>query len=95
MRDMKGRYTRGIELASLEESMREEYEAAFLPSMRGIRDALVEGETLEHFSWTDIRDVLPDVLSDIRVREIDGTAKDACLMKIQAFVRNKSHRSAF
>uniref|UniRef100_UPI0040486FA8 Z1 domain-containing protein n=1 Tax=Yoonia sp. TaxID=2212373 RepID=UPI0040486FA8 len=77
VRDMKGRYTRGIELASLEESMREEYEAAFLPGMRGIRDALVEGETLEDFSWTDIRDVLPDVLSDIRVREINGTAKDA------------------
>ena len=77
VRDMKGRYTRGIELTSLEESMREEYEAAFLPGMRGIRDALVEGETLEDFSWTDIRDVLPDVLSDIRVREINGTAKDA------------------
>ena len=77
VRDMKGRYNRGIELASLEATMREEYETTFLSGMREIRDALVEGETLEDFSWTDIREVLPDVLSDIRVREINGTAKDA------------------
>ena len=77
VRDMKGRYTRGIELADLEKSMRKEYAETFLPGMRGIRDALVEGETLEDFSWTDVRDVLPDVLSDIRVREINGRAKDA------------------
>jgi hypothetical protein len=77
VRDLKGRYTRGIEIENLEASMREEYEKTFLPGMKGIRSALVEGETLEDFSWADIRGVLPDVLSDIRVREINGTAKDA------------------
>ncbi|EAQ23563.1 Z1 domain-containing protein [Roseovarius sp. 217] len=77
VRDLKGRYTRGIELEDLEASMRKEYEKTFLPGMQGIRYALVEGETLEDFAWADIRAVLPDVLSDIRVREINGTAKDA------------------
>lgn len=77
VRDLKGRYTRGIELAALEASMRQEYENIFRPSMQGIRSALVEGEKLEDFPWADIRVVLPDVLSDIRVREINGTAKDA------------------
>lgn len=77
VRDLKGRYTRGIELENLEASMRTEYEETFLPGMQGIRSALVEGETLEDFSWADIRAVLPDLLSDIRVREINGTAKDA------------------
>lgn len=77
VRNLKGRYTRGIELESLEASMRTEYQETFLPGMQGIRSALVEGETLEDFSWADIRAVLPDVLSDIRVREINGTAKDA------------------
>lgn len=77
LRDLKGRYTRNIELAALEASMRMEYEGTFVPGMRMIRVALVEGETLEDFSWPDIRAVLPDVLSDIRVREINGTAKDA------------------
>ncbi|MDW9830843.1 endonuclease [Sinorhizobium meliloti] len=77
VRDLKGRYTRGIELAHLEGGMRKEYEETFLTGMQGIRAALVEGETLEDFSWSDIRAVIPDVLSDIRVREINGTAKDA------------------
>ena len=77
LRDLKGRYTRGIELAALEASMRMEYEERFLPGMQRIRVALIEGETLEDFSWSDIRANLPDVLSDIRVREINGTAKDA------------------
>lgn len=77
VRDLKGRYTRGIELAELEAFMRKEYEETFLPGMQRIRSALVEGETLEDFSWADIRAVLPNVLSDIRVREINGSAKDA------------------
>lgn len=77
VRELKGRYTRSIELAELEAFMRKEYEESFLQGMQGIRSALVEGETLEDFSWSDIRAVLPDVLSDIRVSEINGTAKDA------------------
>ncbi|KZS49636.1 Z1 domain-containing protein [Rhizobium anhuiense] len=77
LRDLKGRYTRGIDLTVLEVSMQSEYETVFLPGMRKIRAALVEGEMLEDFGWSDVRTVLPDVLSDIRVREINGTAKDA------------------
>ena len=77
LRDLKGRYTRGIDLAELEASMRVEYETVFLPGMRRIRSSLVEGECLQDFEWSDLRAVLHDVLSDIRVREINGTAKDA------------------
>lgn len=77
VRNMKGRFTRGIELAELEASMCKEYQDTFVPGMQAIRSALVEGETLTDFSWDDLRAVLPDVLSDIRVREINGTAKDA------------------
>ncbi|SFK87472.1 Z1 domain-containing protein [Methylocapsa palsarum] len=77
VRDLKGRYSRGIELANLEASMRKEYEEIFLLDMQRIRYAFVEGEVLEDYSWAAIRAVLPDVLSDIRVREINGTAKDA------------------
>jgi hypothetical protein len=66
-----------MDVLSIELSMQQEYQEKFLPGMQRIRDALVEGETLEDFSWEDVRAVLPDVLSDIRVREINGTAKDA------------------
>jgi hypothetical protein len=77
VRDLKGRFTRGIELAELEAFMCKEYEETFLPGMQRVRSALVEGEVLEDFSWADIRSALPDVLSDIRVREINGSAKEA------------------
>lgn len=77
VRNMKGRYTRGIDLSELEAEMKNEYELVFLPGMRKIRTALVEGEELKDFEWKSIRTVLPDVLSDIKIREINGTAKDA------------------
>ena len=76
VRNLKGRYTRGLQLADLEAFMRKEYEESFKPSMRRIRVALVEGETLGDFSWENVREILPDILSDIRVREINGTAGD-------------------
>ncbi len=77
LRYLKGRYSRRIDLGNLEASMREEYEATFLPGMQRIRESLVEGEALEDFAWVEIAAALPDVLSDIRVRQINGTAKDA------------------
>ena len=77
LRDLKGRYTRNIDLPALEDSMRTEYEKVFQPGMQKIRSALVEGETLDDFAWSEVRAVLPDILSDIRVREINGSAGDA------------------
>lgn len=77
VRGLKGRYTRSIDLQPLEYSMREEYETTFVPGMQRIRTALVQGEALEDCTWEQIRSVLPSVLSDIRVREINGRAKDA------------------
>lgn len=74
---LKGRYKRNIDLSDLENSMKTEYETAFKPGMHSIRDALVEDEKLDDFAWDEVRPVLPDVLSDICVREINGTAKDA------------------
>lgn len=77
LRGLKGRYTRGIDLVELEAAMRSEYESVFLPEMDRIRSEFVEGERLTDFEWNDLFAILPDVLSDIRVREINGTAKDA------------------
>ena len=57
--------------------MRVEYEESFRPGMTRIRTELVEDEKLSDFAWDEIREVLPDVIADIKVREINGTAKDA------------------
>lgn len=77
VRDLKGRYTRGIELRELEALMEKEYSETFLPGMQKIRLNLVEGEDFKDYTWGEVRSVLPDILMDIRVREINGTAKDA------------------
>lgn len=77
VRALKGRFTRGIDLAATELIMRADYEQRFLPSMRWIRDTLVPDERHADFSWSQLREVLPEVISDIKVREINGSAKDA------------------
>lgn len=83
VRAMKDRFVRGIDLESLEAEMREEYETRFQPGMAQVRETLFVGqdeaelETMPDVSWEEIRDLLPDILSDIDVREINGSAKDA------------------
>lgn len=77
VRNLRGRYQRGIDLKEIESLMRAEYERKFRPGMLRIRTDLIEHEKLADFSWEQIREVLPDVISDIKVREINGTAKDA------------------
>jgi hypothetical protein len=57
--------------------MREHYEHRFQPGMVRIRDALIPDEKLADFAWGQVREVLPEVISDIKVREINGSAKDA------------------
>jgi hypothetical protein len=77
VRELRGRYQRGIDLAEIESMMRSEYEEKFRPGMARIREDLCEDEKLPDFTWAQIREVLPDVIADIKVREINGTAKDA------------------
>lgn len=77
VRDMRGRFTRNIDVVELDRLMKEEYETTFLPDMRRIRSEFGENDHFHDFGWKELRDVLPNVLSDIKVREINGTAKDA------------------
>lgn len=77
VRTLRGRFTRGIDLADTERMMREDYEHRFQPGMARIRDALIPDEKLADFAWGQVREVLPEVISDIKVREINGSAKDA------------------
>jgi hypothetical protein len=82
-RHLKDRYTREIDLDDLEAEMREEYETRFRPGMADVRETLFTDADESELSgmsdpeWEEILEVLPDVLSDIEVREINGSAKDA------------------
>ncbi|CAM9288725.1 unnamed protein product [Ectocarpus sp. 12 AP-2014] len=78
VRRMRQRITRNIGAKDIQFQLRRLWEEDFLP----IRDQVAELSPAEECppmmpSWDEIYAVLPDVLSDIEVRSINGTAKDA------------------
>jgi hypothetical protein len=75
---MRQRITRGVDDAALLLQLRSLWESDFVPTCERIALGMQEaGDALRVPGWGEIADVLPDVLSDIRVKIINGTAKDA------------------
>jgi hypothetical protein len=77
VRHMKRRYERNLELAELDALMQADYETRFRPDMARVRDAFPDVPQGEDVAWDELRAILPSVLQDIDVREINGSAKDA------------------
>lgn len=78
VRRMRQKITRGIDADALLAQLRKLWEDDLLP----IRDQVADLSPVEERppampSWDEILSVLPDVLDDIEVRSINGTAKDA------------------
>lgn len=78
VRRMRQRISRGIGAEETLSHLRELWEADFLP----VRDQVAELSPEEECpppmpDWKEVLAVLPDVLEDIDVRSINGTAKDA------------------
>ncbi len=78
VRRMRQRIRRGIGAEELLAQLRRLWDEDFLP----VRDQVAELSTDEERpsvmpSWDEIHAVLPDVLDDIKVRPINGKAKDA------------------
>lgn len=77
VRHMRQRFQRNIDLADLEETFRRQWCDDFGPASRRISEAFPDSAPPTDHSWSDIRAALPEVLADISVRQINGTAKDA------------------
>jgi len=78
VRRMRQRISRGIGAEETLDQLRELWEADFLP----VRDQVAELSPEEERPppmpyWKEVLAVLPDVLEDMEVRSINGTAKDA------------------
>lgn len=78
VRRMRQKITRRIDAEVLLDQLRQLWEEDFLP----VRDQVAELSPAEEQppampGWHDVLAVLPDVLDDIEVRSINGTAKDA------------------
>lgn len=75
---MKQRILRNMNNEALLAQLKELWEFDFVPTSAKVAGLLPEKEGRSKIpSWAEILDVLPDVLSDIVVRPINGTAKDA------------------
>ena len=76
VRQLRQRLTRGIESAPLLASLKERWEG-FLAKSRDVARMLGDASPPAEIIWTEISAILPDVVSDIQVRRINGTSKDA------------------
>ncbi|HEU4460855.1 MAG TPA: Z1 domain-containing protein [Methylibium sp.] len=78
VKKMKLRITRGIDHEALLDELRELWETDFVSTTGAIAPRLTESEEPPTaLPWADIVAQLPDVLSDIDVRMVNGKAKDA------------------
>ena len=78
VKKMKLRITREIDHQALLDELRELWETDFVPTTEAIAHQLTESEEPPvPMSWADVLAQLPDALSDIDVRMVNGKAKDA------------------
>lgn len=78
VKKMKLRITREIDHQSLLDELRELWETDFVPTNAAIAHQLTESEEPPTpLPWVDVLAKLPDALSDISVRMVNGKAKDA------------------
>jgi len=74
---LKNRFTTKIDLAETEQLMRDDYLNRFKPGMESIRSTITDAVSMTEFTWGEMLEVIPTVLSDIQIRQINGTAGDA------------------
>lgn len=78
VRMIRGRVKRSIDTQRILDELQQLWEQDFVATSAEIGPCLVESEERPFIpTWTQIRDQLADVLEDIDIREINGTAKDA------------------
>lgn len=75
---MKLRITRGIDHEALLNELRALWESDFAPTTEALASKLTDSEESPSvLPWAEVLAMLPDVLSDIDVRMVNGKAKDA------------------
>ena len=78
VKKMRLRITRGIDHEALLDELRTLWETDFVPTTDAITTRLTESEEPPStLPWAEVLAKLPDVLSDIDVRMVNGKAKDA------------------
>ena len=77
VRHLRQRILRRIDHEQEMERMKKLWEEDFLPSAEAVQICQPDLATLALPSWNEIKALLPDTISELEVRMINGTAKDA------------------
>jgi len=77
VRHLRQRLTRGIGNEQVLGDLKSLWESDFLPTSEQVWNRHPDLEPKKGCRWEDIAQLLPDVVSDVQVRMINGTAKDA------------------
>jgi hypothetical protein len=77
IRHMRQRVLRGIDHEPILDRLRTLWEKDFLPTAAQIRTTYPDLAIPSDEKWEDIIAVLPNILPDVQVKMINGTAKDA------------------
>lgn len=77
VRHIRQRLTRGIGAEEILQRLKELWDKDFIPANMLIRNEFPDVGAPELPQWKDVMNVLPDIIGDIQVRKIYGTAKDA------------------
>jgi hypothetical protein len=76
VRRLRQRLVRAIDSGDIEQILEGLWRRDFLPTGNAVR-ARGHSEVPDYPEWSDVRNVLSEVCSDVEVRTINGTAKDA------------------
>ena len=77
VRYLRQRILRQIDHEHILSSIESLWEADFVPTSEAVASTIPDEASGRVLRWKDILEVLPDTISDIEVRMINGTAKDA------------------
>ncbi|KAI94731.1 endonuclease [Rhodomicrobium udaipurense JA643] len=77
MRHLKQRLLRRIDHQPIVSALRQLWEKDFLQATKQMAVSFPEIEPFEDIAWEQVEALLPNVIADIQVRTINGTARDA------------------
>ena len=77
IRHMRQRLTRSVDHESTIFRIKSLWEQDFLPTNGKMRDGFEDNDTPPMPDWTDVLNCLQEVISDVEVKMINGTAKDS------------------
>ena len=76
VRELKAAFNHSVGLVEIHDLLKRQYQDTFHPEMKVIQNELAADDKLLNLNWEDLETVLPDIVSDIEVKAINGSSGD-------------------